>query len=125
MKAHIIGVLLVLSSPVAMAGVSADDFYTALKRGVDTAEGHILRPDAAADLDMAEAMGYVGGMWDGMKLEAEARRPGSSACMAAPIQVAGMVRIVLRYVDSHPNAHSGDRFSVVGSAYRDAYPCLR
>ncbi|UPG96330.1 Rap1a/Tai family immunity protein [Luteibacter aegosomatissinici] len=105
--------------------VPVDEFYTSLRRAMDMAEGHPPKPDTIADLDMASAVGYVAGMWDGMKLAAEMKRQGSSSCMSSPTQVAGMIRIVLRYIDTHPQAHSGDRFSAVGSAYFDAYPCLK
>jgi hypothetical protein len=105
--------------------VGADDFYSSVKRALDTLEGHPPKPDTMADLDMAGAIGYLAGAWDGMKLAAELRKPGSAACMSAPTQVAGMARIVVRYVDNHPQAHGGNRFTVVGSAFLDAYPCLR
>lgn len=129
--ASLLVVVAVLSSPMAKAvavkeqpAEGADDFYASLKRAVDTVEGHPPARMPGADLDTMNAIGYIRGVWDGMKLEAEAAAPGSSSCMASPIQSVGMARIVLRYMDTHPTARAGTQFSVVASAYRDAYPCV-
>jgi hypothetical protein len=115
--------LLFLTMPAGAKEENGDDLYTSLKRFTDTVEGHPPISEASKDLDMAQSLGYILGMWDGIMVSRVMNREDTS-CMKGDISNLALARTVVRYIDNHPKSRGERANFAVTQAVMDAYPCV-
>ncbi|MEX1828853.1 Rap1a/Tai family immunity protein [Luteibacter sp. CQ10] len=113
-----------MATPAKAGNDTGDELYASLKRFVDSVEGHPPSPDEAKDFAMAQSLGYVLGVWDGIMIQRVMDKK-DTRCMPPSLSNVALSRTILKHIDAKPGDRSIGATYVVANAILDAYPCLK
>lgn len=120
----LIAAIAMMSMPAQAANDTGEQLYISLKRYVDSVERQPVVPDEAKDFAMAQNIGYVLGVWDGIMI-ARVLAKKDTTCMPAGLSNVALARTVLRHIDAKPGERSISATYVVANALIESYPCLK
>jgi hypothetical protein len=129
MRNLMIGVVmsfLALSSAEAFAGEpgseTMDDVYMSLTRFNDSLQGRQLTVDSAADARAAHALGFVWGVFDGLKASL-AYQNIDTKCTSG-VNSAILIHALIARIDANPSSRTSEAWYAVPGMITAIYPCL-
>jgi len=120
----LIAAIAMISTPAKAANDTGEQLYTSLKRYVDSVERQPVVAAEAKDFAMAQNIGYVLGVWDGIMI-ARVMAKKDTTCMPAELSNVALARTVLGHIDAKPGERSVGATYVVANALIESYPCLK
>jgi hypothetical protein len=98
---------------------STSSLYTALNNSLRIGQGENL--DIAPTLGSMEALGYITGVRE--LLSVDITQPQYRICVPGGLGSDALERIVIKFIDAHPQSYSWPPSGVVVAAYLQAFPC--